>query len=106
MVKNNCWLIKCGSCLIWQLTSYSEQAESHKNAGAKYAHLKHKLELLATIPPENDDKLKADLNAIESEWEKVREDGPNIPTKIWSRIEKEMTFGKDTETHPEFGKKA
>lgn len=85
---------------------YSEQAESHKTAGAKYAHLKHRLEMLAVMPPNNDDKLKTDLDAIETEWEKVREDSPNIPTKIWKRIEKEMTFEKDLETHPEFGEKA
>lgn len=85
---------------------FSEQAESHKTAGAKYAHLKHKLEMLAVMPPESDDKLKAELDLIETEWEKVREDSPNIPTKVWKQIENEMTFEKDLETHPEFGEKA
>jgi hypothetical protein len=81
---------------------YSEQAESHKTAGAKYAHLKHRLELLATMPPESDEALKEELNSIEAEWEKVREESPNLPTKIWMRVMKELTMEKDKSTHPEF----
>jgi hypothetical protein len=69
---------------------YAEQAESHKTAGARYAHLKHRLELLVTLPPESDDKLKSELLALEKEWETIREESPNIPIKIWSRIEREM----------------
>jgi hypothetical protein len=85
---------------------YSEQAESHKSAGAKYAHLKHKLEMLVTMPPESDDHLKTALNAIETEWEKVREESPNIPAKVWHRIERTMTFNKGREAHSGSGGKA
>lgn len=85
---------------------YSEQAESHKTAGAKYAHLKHKLEMLAAIPPENDAQLKNELEAIEAEWEKVREESPNLPTKVWRHMEQKITFEKDLKSHPEFGENA
>jgi hypothetical protein len=83
---------------------YAEQAESHKTAGAKYAHLKQRLELLTTIPPDSDDKLKAELLSIEMEWEKVREESPNIPVKIWRRIEKKMTFRSEPADNPVSGK--
>jgi len=69
---------------------YAEQAESHRTAGARYAHLKHRLELLVTLPPDSNDKLKEALLALESEWEKVREESPNIPIRIWSQIEQRM----------------
>lgn len=85
---------------------YSEQAESHRSAGAKYAHLKHRIEMLAAMPPKADEEIKQELESIESEWDKVREESPNLPTRIWRRMENEITFEGDLETHPEFGQHA
>jgi len=82
---------------------YSEQAEKHKIAGGKYAHLKHRVELLATLPPGTDEEIKNELITIEAEWDKVREESPNLPTSIWKRIENKMTFEDDLKTHSNFG---
>ncbi|MYM63331.1 SLATT domain-containing protein [Pseudomaricurvus sp. HS19] len=82
---------------------YSEQASSHKNAGAKYSHLKHRIELLAVLPPATDEALKRELADIELEWDRVREESPNLPTSIWRRMEAEITFEDDLESQPGFG---
>ncbi|WP_133511467.1 SLATT domain-containing protein [Candidatus Thiosymbion oneisti] len=71
---------------------YSELAEKHRIAGARLAHLKHEIELLATLPPNNDEELKTKLEQIETQWAKFREDSPNIPDKLWKKIELNLTY--------------
>jgi hypothetical protein len=85
---------------------YSELAERHKLAGARFADLKHKIELIAVFQPHHAEALRVQLAEVEQRWESVREESPNIPAKIWSRIEKEMTLEKDIAQHPNFGRSA
>lgn len=47
--------------------------------------------------------LLSQLAEVEQRWETVREESPNIPGKIWTRIEKTMTLEKDIAMHPSFG---
>lgn len=82
---------------------YSELAERHKLAGARFADLKHKIELISVFQSQDVDVLKSQLADVEERWETVREESPNIPAKIWSRIEKTMTLEKDIAQHPTFG---
>lgn len=70
----------------------SEHAEKHRLAGAKFANLKHRIELLATLPPETEQELKDELIAIENTWEKIRQESPTIPTHIWTRTVKSLSF--------------
>jgi len=86
--------------------NYKDLAERHKISGAKFADLKHKVEIIATFTSRDDSELKEKLEAIENEWVKIREESPNFPTKIWNKIEKEMTLDKDKKMHPEFGSNA
>lgn len=83
---------------------YSELAERHKLAGARFADLKHKIELIAVFQPAELDALKPQLAEVEERWETVREESPNIPGTIWDRIEKNMTLEKDIAMHPNFGR--
>lgn len=78
----------------------SEKAEKHKSSGAKFAHLKHKIEVLALIPPESDDELRSALEKIENEWDAIRLESLNFPTSIWKNIEKSMTLEQDEINHP------
>ena len=82
---------------------YSELAERHKVAGARFADIKHQIELVATFQKANVSELKSRLKEIEARWEQVREESPNIPPTIWDRIEKKMTLENDIESHPNFG---
>lgn len=71
---------------------FAELSEKHRVAGARFAHLKHKLELLEATYENK--KLNGDLSSIESEWAKLREDSPHIPDSIWNKVKKELTYSK------------
>lgn len=82
--------------------NYSDKAEKHKSSGAKHAHLKHKIELLALIPPKDDNELKEKLEEIEDEWDAIRKESLNFPIRIWKKIEKNMTLENDRKNYPDF----
>lgn len=82
---------------------YSDLAEKHRLAGARSANLKHRIEILATIPPENISDVKIFLTSIENEWSKFREDSPNIPSSMWKRIERSLTYEDHEKRYPDFG---
>lgn len=83
---------------------YAEQAEKHRTSGARFAHLKQEIELLATLPPSSDEELSKSLKAIEAKWTQYREASPNFTQKIWSKIEKELTFQDQNKRYKDFGK--
>jgi hypothetical protein len=83
---------------------FSELAERHKVAGARFADIKHQIEMIAVFQANGSGSLESKLSEIEQRWEAVREESPNIPAGIWKRIEKTMTLEKDMQTHPDFGK--
>jgi hypothetical protein len=71
---------------------YSELAERHRLAGARFANLKHRLELLVMSPPATADDLRQSLGSIEESWAKCREESPTLPARIWRRIEGAAAF--------------
>lgn len=74
---------------------YAERAEKHRVAGARFANLKHEIELLSTMPPPNPADLRQALADIEGKWSKLREDSPNLSEAIWKDVERTLT----TEEH-------
>lgn len=72
---------------------YSELAEKHRLAGARFANLKHRIELLATFPPETEAEFSSSLKGMEEVWSTLREESPMLPGRIWRRIEKAVVFG-------------
>jgi len=79
---------------------YSELSEKHRSAGAKFANLKHRIELLSAMPPSGQDELKQQLTVIEENWSKVREASPTIPTRIWQKVETSLTFEEHAKRYP------
>ena len=71
---------------------YAELAEKHRLAGARFANLKHRIELLMTLPAEAD--MRSQLVAIEEAWAKLREESPSLSSGVWRRIEKRVQFGR------------
>jgi aspartyl/asparaginyl beta-hydroxylase (cupin superfamily) len=105
MGKNIVGFISVLSVVLISLQTFlnlSEKAEKHKSSGANFAHLKHKIEVLALTPPGSDDELKSALEKIENEWNTIRLESLNFPTSTWKKIEKNMTFKQDDVNHPEF----
>jgi hypothetical protein len=77
----------------------SEVSEKHRIAGARCAAIKHEIELIMAMPPENEEKLREKLSQINQRWEKLREESPNIPKGIWSRIEKTVLLEDDVKRY-------
>lgn len=70
---------------------YAELTEKHRMAGARFANLKHEIELIFTMPPNNEGNLREALATVEAKWSKLREDSPTVPEAIWKDIEKTLT---------------
>lgn len=73
---------------------YAELAERHRIAGARFANLKHRMELLSTLPPATEADMRVALASIEESWAKLREESPTLPTRVWKQIERTVEFGK------------
>lgn len=71
---------------------YAELAEKHRVTGARFANLKHRIELLMTLPVEDD--MRSELVAIEETWAKLREESPSLSSGVWRRIERQVQFGR------------
>lgn len=71
---------------------YSELSEKHRLAGARFASLKHRIELLEILPPSTEDELRQTLVSIEESWAKFREESPTLPTRVWREIESKVKF--------------
>lgn len=71
---------------------YAELAEKHRLAGARFANLKHRIELLMTLPAEED--MRSQLASIEETWARLREESPSLSSSVWRRIEKQVKFGQ------------
>lgn len=71
---------------------YGELAEKHRLAGARFANLKHRIELLMIRPDAPD--VADQLVTIEETWAKLREESPSLPSTVWKRIEREVKFGQ------------
>jgi hypothetical protein len=73
---------------------YGELSKKHQEAGGKFADLRHRLEVLSSIPPSSPDEQKKELTMIEDRWAKVRDESPTIPTRIMTKIDKRLSLQK------------
>lgn len=79
---------------------HSELAEKHRIAGAKFANLKHRIELLITMSTTEPNDLKQQLSLLEELWSKVREESPTIPTTVWKKVESSLTYEEHQRRYP------
>lgn len=79
---------------------YSELSEKHRVAGAKFANMKHQIELHSSIQPSTSDEMRQKLVIVEEHWSKIREESPTIPSRIWHSIEKTLTFEEHSRRYP------
>jgi hypothetical protein len=71
---------------------YGELADKHRIAGARFANLKHRIELLMTQP--DGPEVASQLVIIEEAWAGLREESPSLSSTVWRRIEREVKFGQ------------
>ncbi len=99
-------LLSVGSAVLASLQTflrYPELAEKHRIAGAQFANLKHQIELLATLPPDEPDQVRQALIEVEQRLSKLREESPGIPEKMWAKIEQSLTYESHAMRYPGFG---
>jgi len=76
---------------IQTFLNYPELSERHRVAGARFANLKHKLEILVARQPLTPKQLTDELAKIENLWAKLRTASPNLPQSVWDPVEVQMT---------------
>jgi uncharacterized membrane protein YbhN (UPF0104 family) len=64
---------------------YSERAERHRVSGGKYGTLRRELEQRLAFPPANSDELANYIDSLRDRWDKLSEECPTAPNRIWDR---------------------
>jgi hypothetical protein len=82
-------LLAAASAGLQTFLNFAEHSASHQRTGAKFANLKHKLEVFLSRPLTDQDILH-ELPKFEKTWEKIRSSSPNVP--FWNRIENSETY--------------
>jgi hypothetical protein len=85
-------VVSAAVATVQTFLNYPELSEKHKVAGAKFANLNHRLELLGAKQPLSVKQLADELVKIEKQWDKLRTGSPNLPLNVWARIEAERTI--------------
>ena len=65
----------------------SERAAKHKSAGAGYGAVRRELELLKSLPPADEEGIRAALLAIKEQMDELAANSPSIPSAFKARID-------------------
>ncbi|WP_305906485.1 SLATT domain-containing protein [Methylomarinum sp. Ch1-1] len=57
---------------------YSEQAENHRNASARYQSLHHSIDQLLAFPPDREAELAAWCDKLRDRWDELNLEAPNV----------------------------
>lgn len=69
---------------------YSERAERHRVASARYASVRRQLEVIAATSSFSEHELTAKLGAIQQELDSCAEGAPHVPKSIELRVKEEI----------------
>ncbi|MGY6274225.1 SLATT domain-containing protein [Methylomonas sp. MgM2] len=75
---------------------YSEQAENHRNASARYQALFNGIDQLLVIPPKDEAALGEWCDKLRERWDELNLEAPSISRKF--QLEPAETVGSNTET--------
>jgi hypothetical protein len=70
--------------------SFAERANRHRITGAKYGAIRRALEKLKTVPPNDQDALRRELDAIQNAMDDLAENAPSVPSRLKQRIDEEL----------------
>lgn len=71
---------------------YSENAEKHKIAAARFGMVRRKLEILSAGP---DDGLRTDaIREVREQLDHLAEDSPHIPVRVFEKIERNPQYAR------------
>jgi hypothetical protein len=69
---------------------FSHRADRHRATGAGYGAVRRSLELLKTFPPADVTDLQRQVENIKASMDKLAETGPEVPTRIKAKIDREL----------------
>ena len=64
---------------------FSERAEKHKEAGARFGALLKEVEQYIALPPKDDAELKNWCDSLRARWDKLSLESPTVPKDIWKK---------------------
>ena len=64
----------------------AERSEKHKLAGVRYGSLKREIEQASVFPPEHLGELRQFVDGLRIRWDKLVEECPTIPQRVWDRV--------------------
>lgn len=70
--------------------SFAERANRHRITGAKYGAIRRRLETLKTLPPEDEQALRRELESIKQAMDELAENAPHVPSNLKSRVDREL----------------
>ena len=73
---------------------YSERAEKHRVTSGKYGVLRREVEQNLAFAPSSSDELKEYVDSLRLRWDKLTEDSPTAPKRIWQEAEKDLSAVK------------
>ncbi len=87
---------------------YSEQAENHRNASARYQSLHHSVDQLLAFAPEDEKVLAAWCDKLRDRWDELNLEVPNVNKDEGERLRSTASHGRThrMEHHPERSEKA
>lgn len=99
-------IVGCTSILVVVLTSlqtflrYSERAEAHRMAGAKFAGLSKELSQILVCPPADDAEFSKWMTSFRGRWDKLSEESPTALPVIWKQILQKIKASKTKASAP------
>jgi hypothetical protein len=74
---------------------YSERAERHRVSGGKYGTLRREIEQRLVFPPANSAELSSYADSLRARWDKLSEECPTTPNRIWNSAGAQIRAAKD-----------
>ena len=62
---------------------YSEQAENHRNASARYQALLNGMDQSLAFPPQKEQELSDWCDKLRDRWDELNLEAPSVPRKLW-----------------------
>ncbi len=87
---------------------YSEQAENHRNASARYQSLHHSLDQLLAFPPKDETMLAAWCDKLRDRWDELNLEAPSVSKdekQTESQAEIQGNEAASGKRHPELEEK-
>lgn len=81
-------LLSLSSVVLASLQTFlkwSERAEKHREAGARFGALLKEVEQHKALPPRTEDELSAWCDSLRDRWDELSLESPTVPKDLWQK---------------------